>query len=394
MVSPRHGAVKSGTVADFGCYNGGLRFLTPGIRLVNTDNLIEKAGRWFLSSGIQESNGGVARYYRSDVAKNAPVSTEITGYTVSTLLFFHERTRNTEYLEAALHGARFLTRTAWDAKLKTFPFEHAVNGDRSRALAYFFDCGIIVRGLLAAWRISEESEFRDTAIAAGRAMMADFRGSDAIHPILALPAKRPIAYDPRWSASPGCYQLKSAMAWQELFEETGEMDFFRAYESAATAALANEFDFLPGETDREKVMDRLHAYAYFLEGLSPTLHRSDCVHAFRDGIDRLAAYLREISPLFSRSDVYAQLLRARLLGEAFGVVPLDQASAAKEAAQAAAFQVTSADARIAGGFLFGRRCGEALPFVNPVSTAFCVQALAWWEDRRNNALEARRQFLI
>ena len=367
---------------------------SPGIRLANIENLLEAAGRWFLHSGIQESSGGVARYYRSDLGQNAPVSTEITGYSVSALLFLHERTGQAEYLDAALRAARFLTRAAWDAKLNTFPFEHSTNGDRRRALAYFFDCGIIVRGLLGAWRVSNESEFRDTAIAAGRAMMQDFQAAHAIHPILDLPAKQPLDYEPRWSASPGCYQLKSAMAWQELFEATGAMEFFRAYESAVAAALANDYDFLPGETNREKVMDRLHAYAYFLEGLAPMLHRSDCAHAFREGIDRAAAYLGEIGPLFARSDVYAQLLRARLLGEASGVIPLDHAAAAQEASQAATFQVSSRDGRVAGGFLFGRKCGEAMPLVNPVSTAFCVQALAWWDDRKNNALEARRQLLI
>jgi hypothetical protein len=379
---------------DRRCYNEFLLLSSPGIRLENTDNLTEAAGRWFLRSGIQEPNGGVARYYRSDIHQNAPVSTEITGYAVSALLFFHGRTGSAEYLNAALQAARFLTCTAWDATLQTFPFEHSANGDRRRALAYFFDCGVIVRGLLAAWRVSKESEFLHTAIAAGRAMLKDFQARDAIYPILALPAKEPLAYEPRWSASPGCYQLKSAMAWQELFEATGEMDFFRAYESAVTAALASDYDFLPGETNREKVMDRLHAYAYFLEGLTPMLHRSDCAHAFREGIDRLAAYLDEIAPLFARSDVYAQLLRVRLLGEVSGVVPLDQAVAAREAGQSAAFQITSPDVRIAGGFLFGKKCGQPMPFVNPVSTAFCVQALAWWDDRKNNALQARRQLLI
>ena len=359
----------------------------------STDTVLEAAGRWFLHSGIQEPSGGVARYYRSDIRKNAAVSTEITGYAIGALIFFHGRTGQSEYLEAALRAARFLTRVAWDSKLETFPFEHSNNGDHSQALAYFFDCGIIVRGLLSAWRVSNDSAFLDTAVAAGRAMIRDFRTRDAIHPILALPAKQPLEYEARWSRRPGCYQLKSAMAWQELFEATGDIDFLRAYDSAVDAALASENDFLPGEADREKVMDRLHAYAYFLEGLLPVLHRSDCARTFRQGVDRCAAYLREIAPLFSRSDVYAQLLRARLFGEALGVIPLDRA-AAQEADQLAAFQLYSEDARLDGGFLFGRKCGEALPFVNPVSTSFCVQALAFWSDRQNNALEARRQILI
>jgi glycosyltransferase involved in cell wall biosynthesis len=38
----------------------------------------QAAGEWFLNSGIQESNGGVARYYFSDRQQNAPLTTEIT----------------------------------------------------------------------------------------------------------------------------------------------------------------------------------------------------------------------------------------------------------------------------------------------------------------------------
>lgn len=336
----------------------------------------------------------MARYYRLDLGQNARVSTEITAYTLSGLLHLYQRTDEAEYLEAALCAARFLTRTAWVAELGIFPFEHGMNGDRPRALAYFFDTGIIVRSLLAAWRVSKQNEFRDTAIAAGRTMLTDFRTRDAIHPVLTLPEKQPLPYEPRWSRSPGCYQLKAAMAWYELFETTGEMEFQRAYESTVQAALASEQDFLPGENDRVKVMDRLHAYIYFLEGLLPALNRSDCAHAFQTGIDRVAAYLREIAPLFARSDVYAQLLRVRLYGESLGAIPFNHAAAAQEAERVAGFQLDSADARTAGGFLFGRKGGEPLPFVNPVSTAFSVQALALWDDRKNNALKARRQALI
>ena len=370
------------------CYNECLLLST------RTNTLAERAGRWFLDSGIQESSGGVARYYRSDLEANASVSTEITGYAVSALLYLDQHTAQPQYLEAALRGARFLANTAWDARLATFPFEHSKNGDQPRALAYFFDCGIIVRGLLAAWRVSKEDRLRDTAIAAGRSMAADFRSPDAIHPILALPNKHPLPYEPRWSAMPGCYQLKSAMAWFELFETTGEMEFLRAYESAVEAALASEHDFLPGATSRELVMDRLHAYLYFLEGLLPVLDRSDCAQAFRAGLDRVSAYLDEIAPLFARSDVYAQLLRARLYGEKLAGIPLDRLAAAREAKQTAGFQLKSADTRVAGGFLFGRKNGDPLPFVNPVSTAFCVQALIQWDDRKNNAFEARRHLLI
>lgn len=362
--------------------------------MLRSDTLISSAGRWFLQSGIQEAHGGVARYYRSDLAKNATVSTEITGYTVSALLFLYDRTQCVDYLEAGLSGARFLTRTAWDSALGIFPFEYSADGPAPSALSYFFDSGIIVRSLLAAWVASNETEFRDAAVAGGRAMLRDFCGPDAIHPILSLPEKKPAPYEPRWSASPGCYQLKSALAWLELYEVTGDKEFLEAYESALRAALASDESFLPGDANCENVMDRLHAYAYFLEALLPVLDRFECAQAFIAGLDRMSAFLREIAPQFVRSDVCAQLLRVRLFGEDAGIVPLDWEAAAYEATKAASFQLSSDDARIDGGFGFGCKLGRQLPYVNPVSTAFAVQALAWWSDRENNAFQARRQSLI
>lgn len=356
--------------------------------MLRTGDKIELAGNWFLHSGIQESNGGVARFYRFDVGQNAPVSTEITGYSLSILLFLNQRTGDSAYLDAAVRAAKFLTRNAWDAGLSTFPFELRKNGTEPPALTYFFDTGIIVRGLLQAWRLTEDDAYRQIAVRAGRGMLADFPSAQGIHPILALPEKRPLPWEPRWSAGPGCYQLKSALAWRELFHITGEEPFLSAYESALTAALQNYREFLPGAPDQYGVMDRLHAYSYFLEGLLPVLDRPECAEAFCDGVLRAEKYLREIAPVFARSDVYAQLLRVRLLGQVIGSVPLDERAAAYEAEQAAGFQIASDDPRIAGGFLFGRKHGEAMAFANPVSTAFCVQALAMWDDYRAGRLDA------
>lgn len=322
---------------------------------------LESAGDWFLNSGIQEPNGGVARYYRSDLARNAGVSNEITGYSVSFLIYAYQRTSKPEYLAAALRSARFLTREAWRPDLQLFPFEPGSGA------AYFFDSGIIARGLLAAWRATQETEFLDIAIATGCGMLKYFRAADELVPILWLPSRQPVPYESRWSAAPGCYQLKSAMAWHDLFEITGDSNFCKEYEAALASALRDHEAFLPGDALPERVMDRLHAYLYFLEGLLPGAERPECRAAMHIGIDRVAGYLREIAPRFARSDVYAQLLRMRL----FAGSPV----AAGESSAAAAFQFDSEDKRFLGGFGFGTQAGATMPFVNPVSTAFCAQAL-------------------
>lgn len=343
-----------------------------------TASLIDRAGGWFLHSGIQEPSGGVARYYRSDLGRNARVSTEITGYAASAFAFLYTETGEERYREAARRAAGFLARTAWESSLRIFPFEYAADGEAPENLAYFFDSGIIARGLVAVWRATGEAEWLEAAVETARSMARDFSGPGCFHPVLLLPSKRPAPWAGGWSRRPGCYQLKSAMGWLTVDAATGRADFTPHYERALEMALSNDAEFLPGDPDPARVMDRLHAYSYFLEGLLPRAGRAECARALAAGIPRAAALLGEIAPAFERSDVPAQLLRVRLLADALGAVKLDEAAAREEAHRAASFELGGDDPRLRHGFCFGRKQGQWMPFANPVSTAFCVQALEAW----------------
>ena len=263
------------------------------------------------------------------------------------------------------------------------------------ALAYFFDCGIVVRGLLAVWRATGEDEFLEAAARLGRAMTRDFASTDGWHPILSLPDKRPIERDAaRWSRSSGCYQLKAAMAWWDLWEATGDAGFGEPYWRTLEDALRTSGAFLPGHADRLQVMDRLHAFLYFLEGLLPCAAEARCAAALRDGIHAVERYFGQIAPEFERADVCAQLLRIRLYADWAGAAPLDLAAARGEAARLAAFQASGEDTRIDGGYSFGRRAATWVPHVSPVSTAFALQALALWEQTGNGAAQPHRHLLI
>ncbi len=152
----------------------------------------------------------------------------------------------TNTLTEALRAARFLTRVAWDPKLGTFPFELTEGSRDSRisSIAGSSCEACLQRGAQPRSRIPRCRRSRPDA-----RCWPIFRASDGIHPILALPDKQPLAWEPRWSASPGCYQLKSAIAWRELFEITGDREFECGYETALNAALENDSEFLPGEPD-------------------------------------------------------------------------------------------------------------------------------------------------
>jgi hypothetical protein len=347
-----------------------LRILNPTLTL---------AGEWLLQSGIQLHNGGVARYYRSDLERNEPISTEITGYAASALVYLFEKTGRAVFAERARRAADFLTEQAWDKELQTFPFEFP-----GKPPTYFFDCGIIVRGLLAVWRMSGEDRSLRAAVAGGKAMLRDFDAGTDFHPILELPSKKPTARDARWSRSSGCYQLKAAMAWRELSDLTENEDFSCAFDRLLQFANKEQVHFLPGSHDENRVMDRLHAFLYYLEALV------SYGHDVKTGVERVAGYVKDIGPRFVRSDVYAQLLRVRLLSG----VGLE--SAAEEVRELKKFQTSGdvADVRIAGGFYFGMRCGKFLPYVNPVSTVFAMQALEMWREHQAGRLERDCRVII
>jgi len=352
-----------------------------------TVNVRRQAGEWFLGSGIQESNGGVARYYFSDRGRNAALTTEITAYSASALIELQKETGDAAYGNAALDAARYLV-SAWDCDSSAMPFECDAQAGKC---SYFFDNGIIVRGLLAVWREFGNAEFLAMARLVADSMAADFWDGEKFRPILALPGKQPAALDPeRWSQSSACYQLKAALGWEELGEITQDERYHELYMRMLRSALVDHTSFLPGIENELGVMDRPHAYCYFLEGLLPAIHEDACKQAMMEGIGRVQSLLAQLAPRFLRSDVVAQLLRARLFAEEYGVQPLDVEAARREAAILQSFQSEDADPRLNGGYWFGKKDDQMLPFMNPVSTAFCHQALTMWKRRGEARLPWQR----
>jgi hypothetical protein len=84
----------------------------------------------------------------------------------------------------------------------------------------------------------------------------------------------------------------------------------------------------------------------------------------------------------------------RLVAHHLGVVPLNEEAAAEEAAKIAGYQANSGDVRLDGGFWFGQKNGETMPYMNPVSTAFCMQALVLWEMHCENRWQFELDHLI
>lgn len=346
--------------------------------------LVGPAERWFLESGIQLPSGGVARHYRQDTRQLAAISSEISGYFASSLFMLHDLGGNSESFDAAVRAADFLADQAWDQNAGMLTVEQTAEG---RSTACFFDCGIVLSALLQAWRRGRNARHREAALRLGGSMLKDFCGAPGcFHPVVKTSTKEPLAYGDWWSERPGCYQLKAAKAWLELSDEMDSIAFRDAYESLLEYALVDDTAFLNATDKLPDAMDRLHAYGYFLEGLLPVADRAEPRRALAAGIGRMSSELRRIAPVFARSDVYAQLLRLRIAANQIGLVTLNPALAEEEAATIQDFQMKSDDRRVDGGFIFGRWDRQMTPFLSPVSTAFCVQALTMWEQYKAGRL--------
>ena len=84
----------------------------------------------------------------------------------------------------------------------------------------------------------------------------------------------------------------------------------------------------------------------------------------------------------------------RLYADRAGALPLDAAAAQFEAEKLAEFQAAGSHPATGGGFYFGRKAGAWLPYVNPVSTAFALQALELWDECRTGNPRVFRHLLI
>jgi hypothetical protein len=192
---------------------------------------------------------------------------------------------------------------------------------------------------------------------------------------------------------PGCYQLKAALAWDELYKVTGDSDYLKWFEELLDHSLRTHSSFLPG-AEGDHVMDRLHAYCYFLEALLARPDRADVAAVLVEGVGRVSKYLREVRSQFARSDVYAQLLRVRLALEGAGIAAVDRLDASTEAECLSSFQLSDPNPRLRGGFYFGRRGEDPQPHINPVSTGFGLQALMMWRQYLDGELRFSLDSLI
>ena len=296
----------------------------------------------------------------------------------------------------AARAGGFLLRHAFDMSRELFPLRVSRNQQPEARLAFFLDCSIVVRALVHLWSATNDQAYLECAERCGLALHSRMATVDgAFFPIYDLEADRAYAETGSWSVEMEVPQLKAGLALLELHKATGLGEFEHDAAALRKWCLKRHESFLPGEVDDAKVIDRLHAYCYFLEGLLPSVALdADSGRVLQFGVLRVENFLDEFGADFQRCDVMAQILRLRLYADKFGLMELDYKRAEEEAAAVAECQIQSADPKTDGGFTLTRRRGKCEPSLDTTATVFALQALEMWDQADDGGLRDPWEVLI
>jgi hypothetical protein len=351
--------------------------------------------RWLAISGIQNQSGGVSEGFHADTRTYSPISTTATGYYIAAQLWSQRFSRGALPATASRAGS-FLLEHAFNMSAEMFPVRVGDNDEEEAHLAYFLDCTVVVRSLTQLWDSTKDPAFLECAERCGLALHSRMPTVDgAFFPIYDFKTDRAYAEVGSWREEMGVPQLKGGLALLELYKATGRGEFEHDAEALRKWCLRRHESFLPGEVDDAKIIERLHAYCLFLEGLLPGVALdADSGRILQFGILRVENFLDEFGPELQRCDVLAQILRLRLYADKLGLMELDYKRAEDEAAAIVEFQTQSADPKSDGAFTRYRHTTNSRPQLDLTATVFAMQALEMWDQAEEGGLRDPWEVLI
>ncbi len=308
------------------------------------------------------------------------IYTEITGYAVSCFVFLHRARRDPTLLEAAEDAAGYLL-TVQDGA--------GAYAQMPGKGLFVFDTAVCIVGLARLHAVTAQKRLLESAVAAGRWLLAQQREDGSF---LATPARPGIPPTHGFFGDGSCIHSKCAMALLELHAATGEPAWREAAARACDYTMTLQtpdgaFQAVPSDTEVFT-----HAHCYACEGLLYAGHRlsvARCSAAARRGIEWLertqnrdgswhARYhldparhaRRWIADLVTRprhSDAAAQGARLLLL-------------AGRRAPANAALDFVVSCQRDDGGFAYRASRWGRSDFENTWSAQFAIQALHWGHE--------------
>lgn len=382
-----------------------------------TNNPALLAAEWLLHSGIQNTSddprvhGGVNAWYDLKTKSYPFLYSEITGYAINALLFFHEILNDPIYLERARLAADWLIRFR-DSKyglVANRVYHETPNQPYYDSWIFTFDQWIIIYGFTNLFQITRDQVYLNAAEEIAKLLIRKtFRDDGSMYPIFNLETGQPEATNDKWSRQSGSFHAKALMALSSLYKLSGEENYLRHAAQLAKYALLNQQENGRFITQTNEWSTHLHPHLYSIEGLlSFGLFQNDrtLVKACEKGLEWIlnsgegdgsiySFFKNDRFVPFERSDVLAQTLRmgAILLEHSDQIRQLNpKLKLVKE--KLLSYQEKSG--REAGGFLYGQeQDGTTHHHINAWITMFAAQALWLYDHLQTNGPKYDFRFFV
>ena len=380
---------------------------------------------WLLNSGIQNVDGrqdiigGFNSWYDPEKKLYPYIYSEITGYGITTLLYFYSISGEKLFLDRAELAANWLINSALHhhgAVSTRFYYPHVSTADpysSQEETLVAFDNGMVIFGVCKLYQITGKKKYLHFAQKIGEFLLDLQRPNYSIYAIYNYKTKEKVDTPVKWSTQTGAFHAKVAMGLWELYQICKRRRFLEASKMLCEHSLLFQTESGRFITFRDTGFSHAHPHCYTAEGLLFIGYKTGnnlFIKAAYEATKWLMAQQENnggISSIYfnksehnhyQRSDAIAQITRLVniLTGLRFRFPQLDSRNS-KFVKRILEFQKIDPDKiRIHGGLRFGQdEDGNSYPHINSWCSMFAFQALASYLNRHDkNAVHKVLDFLV
>lgn len=366
--------------------------------MIFLDEKINNGVEWMLNSGIQntsgEHSGGFNGWYDIDKKIYPFVYSEITGYGITTLLFFNSLAHNPIFLNRAELAAKWIIKSAM----------HECGGVKTRAyntdpdnlysfennVLFVFDNGMVLSGLVNLYNSTKKETYLNAAISIGNFLLSAQKSNGLFY--AAYDANNDIKIDnhDKWSSQSGSYHAKLAIGLVDLYNVTKNSNFLNSALGICNASIKLQEKSGRFVTQQDERSTHMHPNCYSAEGLIYTGSVIGENKFIESGLGAIKWALENQLPnggipckfvdgkfiSYERSDTLAQVLRLSIYLKSIGLIGHDEKIESLKN-RLLNFQKTEGDN--VGGFFYGTELdGTKKNHINSWCSMFALQALSMY----------------